>query len=206
MDTDEPGTGHSITKSAPYRGLDEHRVGNRIGIVVEQRSALSSWTTHLQQAYYERSDLPSWTLEHPYDNPLEPLTRGLPELDPSRRHAAQPWYKSGIGKQDYPWVDLETSLQWQAFQRVVRLLRERGNRVFVVVGPFNEHLLEKTSLERYQPIKAAIAEWLRQEQLPHLVPPALPSELYGDASHPLAAGYADLARQLRDVPWFRDQE
>jgi hypothetical protein len=37
----------------------------------------------------------------------------------------------------------------------------------------------------------------------HAVPPPLPSELYGDASHPLAAGYKQLAGQLANDPFFR---
>jgi hypothetical protein len=164
---------------------------------------MNRWTTHLQQAYYDRTDIPSWTLEHPYENPLKPLTRGLPPAENSRRHPPQPWYESGIAKQDYPWVDLESSLQWQAFQRVVRILQRRGNQLFVLLGPFNEHLLQRESLERYQRVKRTITAWLETEQIAHLVPPALRSEQYGDASHPLAAGYAELAHQLVQEPFFR---
>ncbi len=181
----------------------KEEVSSRIGNVVERAVPLNNWTSHLQQAYYDRSDLPGWTLEHPYDNPLEPLTRGLPPSDNARRHLPQPWYKSGIPPQDYPWVDPDTSLQWPAFQQAVRVLRRRGNRVFVLVGPFNEHLLKERSRERYQQVKATIAAWLRAEEIPHFVPEPLPSELYGDASHPLAAGYALLARQFLDEPAFR---
>ncbi|HKW86268.1 MAG TPA: hypothetical protein VJM82_04285, partial [Nitrospiraceae bacterium] len=124
----------------------KENMSTRLGIVVEQHLPLSRWTTHLQQAYYGRTDLPSWTLEHPYANPLKPLSRDLPALDNGRRHVPKPWYKSGISKQDYPWVDLQESLQWHAFQRVVQILQERGNRIFVLVGPFNEHLLNPVSL------------------------------------------------------------
>lgn len=42
----------------------------RIGVLVEQRVTFSSWTNHLQQAYFDRTDLPGWTLEHPYANVL----------------------------------------------------------------------------------------------------------------------------------------
>ena len=115
----------------------------------------------------------------------------------------QPWYDSGITKQDYPWVDPATSLQWQAFRRVVSILRERGNRVFVLVGPFNEHLLTPESLGRYRGIQATIAAWLEDKGIPHALPAALPSAEYGDASHPLAAGYAQLARQLLRDPFFQ---
>jgi hypothetical protein len=178
-------------------------ISPRIGVVVERHVPVSSWATHLQQAYYDRTDIPTWTLEHPYEDPLAPLTRGLPPSDNSLRHLPQPWYKSGIAKQDYPWVNLDSSLQWQAFRRVVELLRRRGNRVFVLVGPFNEHLLGSESLRRYHEVKAAIAAWLEAQAIPHAVPAPLPSEEYGDASHPLAAGYARLARRLLDEPALR---
>jgi hypothetical protein len=178
-------------------------VSPRIGVEVERRVELSSWTNHLQQAYYDHGDIPSWTLEHPYENPLEPLTRSLPSPDKRRRHPDQPWYESGITPQDYPWIDMNSSLQWQAFQRTVRLLRQRGNRVFVLVGPFNEHLLTPDSRRRFQEVKAVVTTWLQAEGLPNAAPAALPSAEYGDASHPLAAGYRRLAGELLDDPFFQ---
>src|SRR5262249_11682988 len=85
----------------------KEEISPRIGVLVEHHTTFSSWATHLQQAYFNRSDMPSWTLEHPYDNPIKPLVQGLPPTDKSLRHITQPWYKSGITKQDYPWVDIE---------------------------------------------------------------------------------------------------
>ena len=192
-----------VPQFAPSIPAYKAEISPRLGILVERRLPLSNWAAHMQQAYYDRADIPGWTLEHPYDNPLTPLTRGLPPSDNSRRHVPQPWYKSGISKQDYPWIDLDTSLQWQAFQGLVEMLQQRGNRVFVLVGPFNEHLLTPASRERYQQVKATIAAWLRERKIPHAVPPPLPSEQYGDASHPLAEGYEALARQLANDPFFR---
>jgi len=192
-----------VPQFAPNVPAYKAEISPRLGILVERRLPLSRWTTHLQQAYYDRTDIPGWTLEHPYDNPLTPLTRGLPPSDNTRRHLPQPWYKSGITRQDYPWVDLETSLQWQALRGVVEILQQRGNRVFVLVGPFNEHLLTPESRERYQRVKATIAAWLREKHVPHALPPPLPTEQYGDASHPLAEGYKQLAHQLTNDPFFR---
>ena len=76
------------------------------------------------------------------------------------------------------------------------MLQGRGNRVFVLVGPFNEHMLKSESLATYQEMKRGVAAWLEEKRIGHCVPPALPSELYADASHPLADGYQRLARQL----------
>jgi hypothetical protein len=76
------------------------------------------------------------------------------------------------------------------------VLRARGNKVFVLLGPFNEHMLNDESLKVYAERKRAVAAWLEAHQVPHLVPPPLPTELCADASHPLAEGYRLLARQL----------
>lgn len=180
----------------------QNEISPRLGVLVEQRVPFSKWTNHLQQAYYQQGDIPSWTLDHPYDNPLEPLSRGLPSGD-ELRHLQQPWYQSGIAKQDYSWVAMKSSLQWAAFRRVVGTLQSRGNRVFVLVGPFNEHLLTPASRDRYEKVKGTITAWLKEKQIPHLAPAALPSEQYADASHPLAAGYERLARQLLEDTEFR---
>ena len=192
-----------VPQFAPSVPAYKAEISPRLGILVERRLPLSNWAAHLQQAYYDRTDIPGWTLEHPYDNPLTPLTRGLPASDNTRRHLPEPWYKRGIPKQDYPWVDLDTSLQWQAFQGLVEMLKQRGNRVFVLVGPFNEHLLTPESLQRYQQVKATIAAWLGEKKVPHALPAPLVSAQYGDASHPLAEGYEQLAHQLMQDPFFR---
>jgi hypothetical protein len=181
----------------------KEEVSTRIGVAVEQHLELSGWVNHLQQAYYEQRDIPSWTLQHPYENPLAALERDLPGQNDRPPKEARPWYASGFKAQDYPWVDPETSLQWQAFKRVVQLLKLRQNRIFVLVGPFNEHMLQPASLEKYRKIKAAVVAWLAAEGIPHAAPAPLASDQYGDASHPLAAGYAVLARQLWQESYFR---
>jgi hypothetical protein len=163
---------------------------------VEQRLPFSSWTNHLQQAYFDRSDIPSWTMEHPYDNLLKQFKHGLPPSDNILRHEAISWTARGIQEQDYPWVDLETSFQWRFFRRAVEILEGRGNRVFVIVGPFNEHAMQEKSHETYQKIKNGIAAWLQSKSIAHIVPPPLASELYADASHPLADGYRMLAKEI----------
>ena len=40
----------------------KEEISHRLGVVVEQHSDFRGWTTHLQQAYYSQSDIPSWTL------------------------------------------------------------------------------------------------------------------------------------------------
>jgi hypothetical protein len=66
-------------------------------------------------------------------------------------------------------------------------------------------LLSPESLRRYQEVKATIGAWLSARRIPHALPPPLPSEHYGDASHPLAEGYRQLAAELASDPFFRPE-
>jgi hypothetical protein len=100
-------------------------------------------------------------------------------------------------------VSLETSLQWHAFQRLVNDLRARGNSVFVVVGPFNEHMVAEDNRAAYRKLRDGIGEWLQQNQIPNAIPESLPTELYADASHPLTQGYQVLAQHICADSQFR---
>ena len=83
------------------------------------------------------------------------------------------------------------------------MLRDRGNDVLVVLGPFNEHMMTDDNRAAYRSIRDGIAAWLRQNHVSAVIPEVLPSVLYADASHPLTEGY-ESARQThlrrRDVP------
>jgi len=177
----------------------------RLGRVIERSLPIFGWMRHLQAAYFGGQDLPSWTLDHPGENPLGAITLRLPPPDDRLRHEPIPWAARGIARQDYPWVDPDRSLQWASFRRVVDLLERRGSRLFVLVGPFNEHLLTEASLARYRTVRQGIEAWLRQRKIPFEAPPALPSGLYADASHPLAAGYEALASRLAGHDFFRQE-
>jgi hypothetical protein len=168
---------------------------NRIGIVIERNSDFLSWVSHLQIAYFDNMDLSSWALEHPRRNPLSAVTGQLPA--PATSNDQRPtWNPDSTARQDFPWVDLEASLQWEFFKRSISTLAKRRNNVFVLITPFNEHMMTRPSLEAYNLIKNQMADWLAEEKIEFLIPPPLPGEHYADASHPLASGYALLAQQL----------
>jgi len=168
-------------------------VSKRIGMVVERNFPFSQWVNHLQQAYFGQTSIPEWSLDHPYANPARFVTLHLPPSDNRLRHRPVPWTESGIRRQAFAWVDLETSFQWRSFRRALDALAARKCRTLVLVGPFNEHLLTEEARQGYERVRDGIAAWLTEHGVAHEVPPALPSELYADASHPLGAGYRQLA-------------
>jgi lysophospholipase L1-like esterase len=171
-------------------------VSARLGNVVDRSSGFSAWTHHLQQAYFNRSTIPEWTLEHPYDNPLRAITLTLPASEKKLRHKPVAWTDQGITPQDFPWLALDASLQWQSFRRAIEILRQRNNRVIVLLCPFNEHMLTAESRARFARLKSEIETSFRENQIAFIAPDLLPSESYADASHPLAAGYKQLADEL----------
>jgi len=171
-------------------------ISERMGVVVARHIPFQDWSRHIRSVYYSNADLPHWTLDNPYLNPLRQITFTLPESEDNPHSDAQAWFADREFRQGLPWVDVETSLQWQAFRRLVDTLQARRNRVFVLVGPLNEHMLEPSSVAAYREILTDVESWLKDRDLPYYIPPVLPSDLYADMSHPLGQGYALLAADL----------
>jgi hypothetical protein len=197
-----------------YRATLDTRLGRFIG---HQWSFLA-WVRHLQIQYWEQKDPYAWTLvddgQYP---PTYPNAYSLPwsavdlnlikELDPDPERGPQssrhkPWSEDGVGTQRFDWVNLDDSLQWQAFKRLSQLLKERDNDVFVVLGPFNKHIMTKENLNRFVEIENDVKRWFESSSLRFVAPNVLESFLYGDASHPLTEGYRLLAESLWSDPEF----
>ena len=184
----------------------------RLNAIVERNAPFLAWVSHLQNTYFGQKSIPKWTLEedggdpprypNAFRNPFSQITLTVPsepQKDPERgpqspRH--KPWSTTAIGTTQFEWVAPDKSLQWHAFQRVIETLRERGNDLMVVLGPFNEHMMGEENRPAYRRIHNNIVAWLSTNQVPSVVPEPLPSALYADASHPLTAGYELLARRL----------
>jgi hypothetical protein len=185
---------------------------DRLSAEVANHVDLIAWVQHLQNAYFGQRSIPSWTLQddgndpprypNSYRNPLSQITLRVPIApadDPQRgprspRH--KPWTAAGQGTTRFDWVPLDSSLQWHAFQRVVQILRQRGDDVLVLVGPFNEHMVAEDNRPAFRALHDGILDWLIKNHVTAVAPEALPSDLYADASHPLTEGYKQLAHRL----------
>jgi hypothetical protein len=194
-------------------------VATRLSIAAGNSIPFFGWVGHLDNAYFDQLSVPSWTLEEdggdpPRDpnawrNPLAQITLRVPTepaSDPQRgptsaRH--KPWTAGGGTPTHFDWVSLDSSLQWQAFQRLIVLLRARGNDVLVVLGPFNEHMVAPDQGPTFHNLRDGILARLTASGIVTVVPNTLPSDLYADASHPLTDGYALLAQRIYSDPAFK---
>ncbi|MFO1497403.1 MAG: hypothetical protein U1G07_03230 [Verrucomicrobiota bacterium] len=192
---------------------------HRLAAVLERHFTFVQWADHLQITYFGQKNILSWTLEEEGDppryinapkNPLAQITLAVPtepSPDPDRgrdspRH--KPWSTTGQGATRFDWVDLDRSLQWGAFQRLVKLLQSRGNDVLVVLGPFNEHIMAEENRAAFRRLRDGVLEWLGKQEIRAVLPETLPSDLYADASHPLTEGYRLLAASLQKDPVFQE--
>lgn len=141
--------------------------------------------------------------------PLDPLGPGLlasvppPEDAPHSRPIA--WYEAGLMESgmSFTWPRIDDSFQWRCFRSAVADLRSRGNRVLVVLAPFNPWIQSEDSRAGYRRMEAEILARLHEDGVAALAPPTLPREEYADGSHPLAAGYRRLAEGLWGSPTFQ---
>jgi len=172
-------------------------------VLAERHCEFFGWIRHLRTLYFGSMTLQDWSLEHPYRNPLGQVRLALPLPEDAPKSRPVPWEERGMGKQDFPWVEAEESFQWLSFRKTVRLLLSRRNRVFVVIGPLNAHMLTDASLKRYHSLRRAMEMWFEENGIACWAVPTLPSEYYADASHPLKDGYARVAAELLDAEPFQ---
>jgi hypothetical protein len=168
----------------------------RIGIVLERHSPIMQLVRHLQVMHFNNTNLPLWTVENPYSNPLSRIAIKTLGLADKTSEDSRSRMVKGQMLQDLPWVEFETSLQWWAFQRLLELLENRGNGVFVIVGPLNEHMLSPESIQRYRVLIKKAGSYLKEMDVPYSLLPLLAQDLYADTSHPTAQGYSLLAEHI----------
>lgn len=171
-------------------------VSNKIGIMIERSIPLLQLVRHLQVAHFDNINLPLWTLENPYSNPLRQISIKSHRLEKETDVDARSRTTGNQVQQSLPWVEFETSLQWWAFEQLLELLEDRGNDVFVFVGPLNEHVLNPESIQRYRELLIKAEHRLKEMNVKYSLLPLLDRDMYADTSHPLPQGYALLAEQI----------
>lgn len=193
----------------PYKADFEARAS----VLWTRHIPFASWSDHLRIAYFNNKSLQDWTTfpgdawppDYPNASrsPISQLreSRSLQELaqDPDRGPASdrhRPWHDKGMSVTSMNWVSTDDSVQYSAFQRLVRLLQSRNADVLIVIGPLNRHMMDEASVSRLLEIEKELEDWLKSQGVPSIRPEPLPSDQYADTSHPLTDGYQNLAESV----------
>jgi hypothetical protein len=167
-----------------------------VGVLSERYIPFFRWKNHLNTVYFDRLGFQEWTLGNPYGNPFSAGRASLAPPDEGPRSQPISWRERGITPEDFPWVDVRASYQWRRFENVLATLQRRGNKVFVLLGPFNAYMLPAESRARYQAVKQEMEQSLRAKGVRFCSASLLSSDQYADASHPLEPGYRRVAEEL----------
>lgn len=180
--------------------------GKRMGIWCERNLSFFSLLNHIRITFFNNEDFNQWIVDHPYDNPFSKISFDIDPVAKNNINNTIDWEQKGITKQDWDWMPLAQSKQWQAFKRVIQVLKDRNNEILVMVGPINPYLLSEKSLGKYRGLQNDICDWLKQEKIDYLLVPDMPSKMYADASHPLAPGYDLIVKQLLQTKMLKPYE
>lgn len=162
---------------------------------------LKDWTTRLADT---RVDFLAWSLDHPYESPLKAISAALPPSEDSKYQVLVPWTRVENDLLRDFWGDPDTHPEWLAFERLIGLLESRDNKILVVLGPMNEHMMASVMRASYLSLRAKLAKRLEARGVATFTPSLLPSDTYADICHPLAPGYELMAKELlqRESAWL----
>ena len=186
-----------------YHGTLKERCNAKL----EQTLDFYAMLHHLRVCFFDNRDFKTFIARHPGENPLARIHLEVSPIETGHSsNSTMDWYESGIAEQNWPWLDLTASRQFKAFQDTAQMLCKNGNEVVILLGSINPFMQTPECLERYRWIMAQAEEKLRMPEVKLVVLPELPSEEYGDSSHPLATGYERLANCLLEKELFSPGE
>ncbi len=188
-----------LSKPRTYQPEFSGQVSN----VLTRSLSFYSWVEHINKVYLNNTNICQWTVDNPYKTPLGIFKKGIQLEDNEPHNAPNVWTTKGIGVQNYPWVDLNKSYQWTSLTKVISLLKSRNNDVFIMIGPFNEYMMSEECAKRYIALRSQIEVWLTKNNIHYCTILDLPSNLYADASHPIAEGYLRVAEELLKSSSFK---
>lgn len=150
-----------------YRSLSE-----RLGYLLEHYLRLPPFVRHLVVNYFENKSVAAWLLDHPGQLPFGAITfMGAPVMR-EKQGLGTPWSSRDDGdKIDDPFLSPGGSVQWECYLRALRMLKDKGNRIFVLLGPYNTYNLTDKSRARFFGMMAAVKKSLTSSGIRISIPP-----------------------------------
>ena len=184
-----------------YRSL-----GERLGYAFEHRLRLPPFVRHLMVNCFENKSVGAWLLDHPHRLPTSAITFTAAPMMKEKQSLGTPWSsREGAEIRDDPFLQVEESLQWEFYLKALRTLGKKGNRVFILLGPYNSYCLTEASRGRLFAMMDEVKRKL--DELGYLyfdsTRDLLPSAEFGDQCHLLRNGHSLLARALVEDAAFR---
>jgi len=182
-----------------------HDLNTRLGYLSEHVFRVFPFVRHLMANYYDNTSISGWMMEHPYSDPFAAITFRSSPVMAEKQGRGIDWEAKEMKMADEPFLDPAESIQFGLFLDAVEGLKKKNTRVFIMIGPYNQHYLVPESRERLfamvEKIKAVFDE--RGYQYFDTFTVGLPSDTFGDSCHLLREGHDMLAKKMAADPAFR---
>jgi len=177
-----------------YRNLDE-----RIGYALEPRLRLPPFVRHLMVSSFENKSIGAWLMDHPYRFPPAAVAFTAAPMMKDRQGLGTPWSSRKEAQiRDDPFLKIGESVQWELYLKALRVLKKRGNNVFILLGPYNSYCLTEASRGHLFAMMDEVKKKLAELGYSYFdaTRDLLPSGQFADQCHLLRDGHVLLARAL----------
>lgn len=182
-----------------------HDLNTRIGYRMEHIFRVFPFVRHLMANYYDNTSISGWMMNNPYRCPFSAITFQSATVMAEKQGKGIDWETKGMKQSDEPFVDPEESIQFECFLDALEGLTKKNTRVFVMIGPFNDHWLTPESRERLYAMIEKVKTVFDEKGYPYYdsITAGLPSKTFGDSCHLLREGHDILAKGMTADPAFR---
>jgi hypothetical protein len=183
-----------------------HDLNTRLGYQIEHSFRVFPFVRHLMANYFDNTSISKWMNDHPYENPFAEITFMSSDVMAEKQGRGVDWETKEMDVADKPFVELDESIQLELFMDALDRIRQKGSRVFVLIGPYNQHHLVPSSravlFERMTELKQVFDD--RGYPYYDTFSAGLPSRTFADNCHLLAEGHEIVARALAGDPRFQE--
>ncbi|MBT4484656.1 MAG: hypothetical protein HOC71_13375 [Candidatus Latescibacteria bacterium] len=175
-----------------------HNLNTRLGYLLEHYCRVFPFVRHLMANYFENKSVSGWIMEHPYRNPFASITFEAAPVMAESQGRSLDWMTKEIKVSDYPFVEISESIQFECFVNAIKKLSKNNSRVFILLGPFNHHMLTPESRERLFDMMDDVKKVFDDMGYPYFdtLKINLPSNTFADTCHLLKDGHIILAREI----------
>lgn len=184
-----------------YRSVDE-----RIGYLFEHVLKLPPFVRHLMVNYFENKSIAVWSMDHPYRLPPAAISFRAAPMMKEKQGLGTSWSsREGAQIRDDPFLEVGESVQWEFYLKALKILKNKRNKVFILLGPYNTYCLNERSRKRFFAMMDEVKRQLDELGFPYFDSTAdlLPRDEYADQCHLLKDGHVQLARALVNDASFR---
>jgi hypothetical protein len=187
-----------VSQFNPHIHYNDYTLNERLGYKLENYVGLFALVHHIMVNYYENKSISSWMIANPYRNPFTAITFNAVPVMAKSQGKSLDWKTKKQKITSETFVDLSESIHWESFLEALTILRKRGIRFFVLLGPYNTYMLTPESRENLQTIVDGVKKRLDIDHVPYFdtMSGFLPSETFADDCHLLRDGHDLLAREL----------